>query len=77
MAKKTTKHFESAMEELEQLIYALEEGSLSLDESIKSYKKGMELAAFCTEVLQQAEEEVYILDQNKWNKMNGEEKDGE
>ena len=47
MAKKIAKNFESAMEELEKLIYSLEDGSLSLDESIKTYKKGMELAAFC------------------------------
>ena len=52
MAKKIAKNFESAMEELEKLIYSLEDGSLSLDESIKTYKKGMELAAFCSEALQ-------------------------
>lgn len=76
MAKRTAKNFESAIEELEKLIYDLEDGSLSLDESIKTYKKGMELAAFCNEALEKAEQEIYILEQNTFNKLNGEEKDG-
>lgn len=75
MAKKA-KNFESAIEELEKLIYDLEEGSLSLDDSIKTYKKGMELAAFCSEALQKAEQEIYVLENNTFSKMNGEEANG-
>lgn len=77
MAKKIAKNFESAMEELEKLIYNLEDGSLSLDESIKTYKKGMELAAFCSEALQKAEQEIYVLEHNAISKMNGEGNNGE
>lgn len=77
MARKIAKNFESAMEELEKLIYSLEEGSLSLDESIKTYKKGMELAAFCSEALQKAEQEIYVLEQETISQMNGEESYGE
>lgn len=77
MARKIAKNFESAMEELEKLIYSLEEGSLSLDESIKTYKKGMELAAFCSEALQKAEQEIYVLEQETISQMNGEESHGE
>ena len=77
MARKIAKNFESAMEELEKLIYSLEEGSLSLDESIKTYKKGMELAAFCSEALQKAEQEIYVLEQETISQMNGEESNGE
>lgn len=77
MAKRTAKNFESAIEELEKLIYSLEDGSLSLDESIKTYKKGMELAAFCTTALQKAEQEIYVLEQDAFSKMNGEDHNGE
>ena len=77
MARKIAKNFESAMEELEKLIYSLEEGSLSLDESIKTYKKGMELAAFCSEALQKAEQEIYVLEHDAISQMNGEESNGE
>lgn len=72
MAKKETKNFESALEALETIIYELESGTLTLDKSIKHYKKGIELAAFCTEALTKAEQEVYLLEKESFNKISGE-----
>ncbi|MGL4363215.1 MAG: exodeoxyribonuclease VII small subunit [Cellulosilyticaceae bacterium] len=70
MAKKQT--FETALTTLESLIYELEEGTLSLDDSIKHYKKGIELALFCEQALKKAEQEVYLLEQGGFQKINGE-----
>lgn len=52
MAKKS---FESIMEELEDIVSRLQKGDLALEESIKLYSKGMELAAKCRGRLEAAE----------------------
>lgn len=70
MPKKTVKNFEASMEELENIIEQLENGTLSLEESIKQYKKGMDLAVYCNEVLENAKQEVYLYEQGKFNKLN-------
>ena len=41
MAKKT-KSFEEALSRLEEIVDAMEEGELSLDETVKLYKEGVE-----------------------------------
>lgn len=50
--------FESAMSQLEQIVQQLERGSLPLDQSIKMFKKGIELSQYCQKELDQAEETV-------------------
>ena len=50
--------FESAMSQLEQIVQQLERGSLPLDQSIKMFKKGIELSQYCQKELDQAEEMV-------------------
>ncbi|MHC1750377.1 MAG: exodeoxyribonuclease VII small subunit [Cellulosilyticaceae bacterium] len=70
MPKKTVKNFESNMEELEDIIAQLESGALSLEESIKQYKKGMDLAVSCNEVLENAKQEVYLYEQGKFKSLN-------
>ncbi|MGL4797960.1 MAG: exodeoxyribonuclease VII small subunit [Cellulosilyticaceae bacterium] len=72
MAKKQQKHFEGALEALEAIIYELESGTLTLEESIKHYKNGIELAAFCSEALKKAEQEVYLLEKEGFKKVDGE-----
>lgn len=66
------KNFESALEALETIIYELESGTLTLEKSIKHYKTGMELAAFCSESLKKAEQEVYLLEKDGFKKTSGE-----
>ncbi len=50
--------FEKALEELESLVEQLESGDLSLDESLKQFKRGVELTRHCQGVLDQAQQTV-------------------
>lgn len=69
MARKIAKNFEEALLALEENIKRLEEGDITLEESIKVYKKGMDLAAFCNDVLKKAEQEVYVYEQGQYHKI--------
>ena len=46
--------FEDALLKREETVHALEEGNLSLEESIKLYEVGMELTRVCTDRLAKA-----------------------
>ncbi|MDF2613628.1 MAG: Exonuclease small subunit [Clostridia bacterium] len=72
MAKKTQKNFEGALLELENIVAHLEQGDVSLEESIKSYKAGMDLATYCLEILKKAEQEIYIYEEESYKKADGE-----
>ncbi len=56
-----TPDFEKAMQELEQLVETMENGDLSLDESLKLFEKGVKLTRQCQQSLQEAEQKVSIL----------------
>lgn len=71
MAKKMQKSFEGALAELETIVSHMEQGELSLEESVKNYKEGMDLAAYCLSVLQKAEQEIYVYEQNSYKKAEG------
>jgi exodeoxyribonuclease VII small subunit len=58
MAKKT---FESALEKLEKITEELEDGELSLENSLKKFDEGIQLASFCTEQHSQAKAKVEML----------------
>lgn len=47
--------YEEAYEQLEQILQALENGDLPLEESLKLYELGATLAAYCTRKLDEAE----------------------
>ncbi|MEY4719886.1 MAG: hypothetical protein RL563_2504 [Pseudomonadota bacterium] len=49
------------MEELEKLVEEMERGDLSLDESLKSFERGIKLTRTCQQALQEAEQKVQIL----------------
>lgn len=53
--------FEDALAELEDIAVKLEDGSLGLDESIKEFERGIRLARFCQEKLEEAERKIEIL----------------
>lgn len=63
MKEKTTENvgFEQALGELETLIEQLESGELSLDQSLKQFKRGVELTRHCQGVLDQAQQVVEQL----------------
>ena len=56
-----TLSFEAALAELEGLVETLEQGDLSLDDSLKSFERGVVLARTCQESLAKAEQKVSIL----------------
>ena len=55
------KSFESALSRLEKLTEELENGELSLENSLKKFDEGVQLAAYCTEQLEAAKAKVEIL----------------
>ena len=54
-------NFEEALEELERLVSSMEEGELSLEDSMKAFEKGIKLTRECQTALQKAEQKVQIL----------------
>ncbi len=56
--------FEKSLEELESLVERLESGELSLDQSLKQFKRGVELTRHCQAVLEQAQQAVEKLTDN-------------
>ena len=59
--KKTDINFEKALEELEGIVEDLESGDLSLENSLKSFEKGIKLARQCQEQLSKADLQVQKL----------------
>ncbi|WP_069998193.1 exodeoxyribonuclease VII small subunit [Cellulosilyticum sp. I15G10I2] len=72
MAKKAQKNFEEALKALQHIVGCLEQGDIALEESIKNYKEGMDLAAYCMSVLKKAEQEIYVYEQETYKKIEGE-----
>ena len=54
--------FESALKELEALVFDMENGELSLEDSLAAYKRGMELSTFCQKKLEDAEQQIKVLE---------------
>jgi exodeoxyribonuclease VII small subunit len=56
-----TPDFEASLAELEAIVEKLEQGDLSLDDSIKQFERGVQLTRICQSALTQAEQKVEIL----------------
>jgi len=56
------KDYESALKELETLVFEMESGDLSLEDSLAAYKRGMELSTFCQKKLEDAELQIKVLE---------------
>ena len=63
MVKKsgTAPDFEAALAELEKLVEKMESGEQSLEESLKSFQRGIELTRTCQKSLKEAEQRVEKL----------------
>ena len=62
MAKKTAlPDFESALSELEKIVEKMESGEQSLEESLASFQRGIELTRSCQQGLKEAEQRVEKL----------------
>lgn len=60
-ARKQSFDFESALTELESLVERMEQGDLSLEESLRQFETGIMLTRACQQALQEAEQKVEIL----------------
>lgn len=59
--KKTSLSLENSLSELEHLVSELEQGNISLEESLKCFERGVVLTRTCQQALQSAEQKVQIL----------------
>ncbi len=53
--------FENQIAELENIVRQLESGSVSLDESLALFEKGVKLTKSCQKMLDEAEKKVSVL----------------
>jgi exodeoxyribonuclease VII small subunit len=54
--------FETALAELEKIVESMEAGQMPLEQSLAAYKRGAELLKFCQSALQDAQQQVKVLE---------------
>lgn len=54
-------NFETSLEQLEQLVQQIENGDLTLQQSLEVFEQGIKLTKQCQKALEQAEQKVKIL----------------
>jgi len=54
---------ESALAELEKIVSSMEVGELPLERSLAAYKRGAELLKYCQAALQDAQQQVKVLEE--------------
>ena len=54
--------FEKALAELEKIVERMEGGELSLEQALATHKRGLELARFCQQRLEAAQQQVKVLE---------------
>ena len=59
--KQNPPSFETALQELETLVEALEQGEQPLQESLQTFERGVALTRVCQQALDEAEQKVRIL----------------
>jgi exodeoxyribonuclease VII small subunit len=56
-----TDKFETSLMKLEEIVKRLENGSLTLEDSLKAFEEGVKHASFCSGRLEDAERRVEVL----------------
>ena len=54
--------FEGALAELEKIVARMEGGELTLEEALAVHRRGLELARFCQQKLEAAQQQVKVLE---------------
>lgn len=54
--------YDTALQELEQLVIKLESGQLPLEQLMAGYQRGAELLTFCRDKLQAVEKQISVID---------------
>ncbi len=67
--------FEEALSELESIVEDMEGGQLPLEKSLSAYKRGAELLQFCQRQLQDAQQQVKVLESETLRKFSGDDSD--
>lgn len=60
-SKETSIDFEASLKELEALVEKMEQGDLSLEQSLQDFERGVALTRACQRALREAEQKVQIL----------------
>ena len=55
MVKKDTTNFEASLKKLEKIVLKLEDGDISLEDSVKSFEEGIGLVKECQKQLSESE----------------------
>jgi exodeoxyribonuclease VII small subunit len=54
--------FEKALAELERIVEQMESGTLTLEQSLAAHRRGLELAKYCRDRLEAAQQQVQVLE---------------
>jgi exodeoxyribonuclease VII small subunit len=57
--------YDTALQELEQLVAKLESGQLPLEQLMAGYQRGAELLEFCRHKLEAVEKQISVIDNGK------------
>ena len=55
------KTFEENMQEMEKIVQELENGDLSLEDSMSKFEEGIKLSKQCNKILEEAEKKITML----------------
>ena len=58
---KKAQNFETKLTELEKIVSELEQGDLSLEDSVKKFEEGMKISKECNSLLEDAEKRITII----------------
>lgn len=61
--KTNSKDFEKSLSDLEKLVEKLEQGKLSLNDSLESFEQGVKLYQDCKDFLDKADKKIEVLSQ--------------
>ena len=62
--------FEESLAKLEQIVSQIEEGKVSLEESIEKYAEGIKLIKQCRTILDSAEQKIQLLAKGEGEQLN-------
>lgn len=65
--------FEQGMQELEELVHALETGEMALEDSFKAYERALELKKMLEQLLDEGDKRIRVLLQNSEEEIDAEE----
>ena len=63
--------FEQALAEIESIVAAMEAGQLPLEQALAAYKRGAELLQYCQAQLQEAQQQVKVLEAGTLQNLTG------